>query len=45
MRIIAFIVDQAVIDKILRHLAAKENDRERGPPSSSTLPGHLAAAS
>jgi hypothetical protein len=32
MRIIAFIIDQEVVDKILRHLARKEPERERGPP-------------
>ncbi|MBD3873234.1 MAG: hypothetical protein IFK91_10015 [Acidobacteria bacterium] len=32
MRIIAFIVDPAVIDKILRHLVAKGDHRVRGPP-------------
>ncbi len=32
MRVIAFILDPAVIDTILRHLARKEAERDRGPP-------------
>jgi hypothetical protein len=42
MRIIAFIVDSAVVDKILRHLARSPAELPRGPPPSSV---HLAAAS
>jgi len=37
MRIIAFIVDEAVIDKILSHLAAKGDHRLRGPPGWADL--------
>jgi hypothetical protein len=33
MRIIAFVVDEAVIDKILSHLVAKGGHRVRGPPA------------
>ena len=36
MRVIAFIVDQDVVDKILRHLARNEAERERGPPPRPT---------
>jgi hypothetical protein len=35
MRIVAFILDPEVIDTILRHLARKEAERDRGPPGSS----------
>ena len=35
MRIIAFIIDHAVIDKILRHLERKEAERERAPPGAA----------
>ena len=37
MRIIAFIIDHGVVDKILRHLERKEIERERGPPEPSDL--------
>lgn len=37
MRIIAFIVDAVVIDKILRHLVAKGDHRVRGPPGWADL--------
>jgi hypothetical protein len=37
MRVVAFIVDQEVVDKILRHLVAEENHRERGPPGWADL--------
>ena len=37
MRIIAFIIDEAVVDKILRHLVAKEDHRVRGPPAWADL--------
>jgi hypothetical protein len=37
MRIVAFIVDAAVIDKILRHLFAKGDHRVRGPPGCADL--------
>jgi hypothetical protein len=37
MRIIAFIVDPTVINKIIRHLVAKEDHRERGPPGWADL--------
>ena len=37
MRIVAFIIDHAVVDKILRHLRGKEAERERGPPECSGL--------
>jgi hypothetical protein len=32
MRIVAFIVDPKVVDRILRHLRARDDHRERGPP-------------
>lgn len=32
MKIIACIIDQQVIDEILRHLTAREDRREREPP-------------
>jgi hypothetical protein len=37
MRMIAFIVDAVVIDKILRHLVAKGDHRVRGPPQYANL--------
>jgi len=37
MRIIAFIVDHAEVDKIIRHLRAKGDHRERGPPGWTDL--------
>jgi hypothetical protein len=37
MRIIAFIIDPTVVDKILRHLVAREGHRERGPPAWADL--------
>jgi hypothetical protein len=37
MRMIAFIVDAVVIDKILRHLVAKGDHRVRGPPGWADL--------
>ena len=37
MRIIAFIIDHAVVDKILRHLERRGVERERGPPDSAGL--------
>lgn len=37
MRIVAFIIDPTVIDRILRHLRARENHRERGPPGWADL--------
>ena len=38
MKVIAFIVDHAVVDKILRHLRRRgEGQRERGPPRRSEL--------
>ena len=38
MRVIAFIIDHAVVDKILRHLKRKgEAARERGPPGEADL--------
>jgi hypothetical protein len=37
MRIIAFIIDHAVVDKILSHLHRKEVERERGPPQAADL--------
>jgi hypothetical protein len=38
MRIIAFITDHQVIDKIIRHRVAKSDHRERGPPRDADLP-------
>lgn len=35
MRIIAFVLNQVVIDTILRHLKHREADRERGGPTPS----------
>jgi hypothetical protein len=38
MRIIAFIIDHHVSDKILRHLERKgDTQTERGPPASAGL--------
>ena len=37
MRIIAFIIDHEVVDKILGHLERREVERERGPPDSAGL--------
>jgi hypothetical protein len=31
-------IGHVMVDKILRHLAAKEDDRERGPPHDADLP-------
>ena len=33
----ARIIDHAVVDKILRHLARKEVAKERGPPGAADL--------
>jgi len=38
MRIVAFIIDHAVIDTILYHLARKEARRDRDPPAGADLP-------
>ena len=35
MRILSFILDPQVVTKILRHIAARDNARERAPPSSA----------
>jgi hypothetical protein len=32
MRIVAFIIDPTVVDKILKHLRARGDHRQRGPP-------------
>ena len=32
MKVIAFILDHVVVDKILRHLKRQDVERERGPP-------------
>jgi len=38
MKVVAFIIDHAVVDKILRHLKRRAEDkRERGPPGRSEL--------
>ena len=37
MRIVAFIINPTVVDKILRHLRAGEDHRERGPPGWADL--------
>jgi hypothetical protein len=38
MKVIAFILDHAVVDKILRHLKRRaEKGRQRGPPRRSEL--------
>jgi len=38
MKVVAFIIDHAVVDKILRHLKRRaEGQRERGPPERSEL--------
>ena len=37
MKVIAFIIDHAVVDKILRQLKRTEGERERGPPGRSEL--------
>jgi len=37
MKIIAFIIDPGVVDRILRHLSANEGHQERGPPGWADL--------
>jgi hypothetical protein len=38
MKVIAFIVDHVVVDKILRHLKRRaEDEKERGPPGWSGI--------
>jgi hypothetical protein len=38
MKVIAFIIDHAVVDKILRHLTRRDEEgRGRGPPGRSEL--------
>ena len=38
MKVVAIIIDHAVVDKILRHLKRRdEEERERGPPRRSEL--------
>ena len=37
MEVISFIIDHAVVDKILRHLRRAKTARERGPPQSAGL--------
>ncbi len=37
LKVIAFIIDHAVVDKILRQLKRTEGERERGPPKRSEL--------
>ncbi|MFV2073728.1 MAG: hypothetical protein ACC742_13900 [Thermoanaerobaculales bacterium] len=37
MNVIAFIIDQAVVDKMLRHLKRTEGERGSGPPGRSEL--------
>jgi len=38
MKVIAFIVEHAVVDAILRHLEKAETRSPRGPPGAATLP-------
>jgi hypothetical protein len=37
MRIVAFVADHQVMDKILRHLRVRGYRRERGPPHDADL--------
>jgi hypothetical protein len=37
MRIISVILENKVVDTILRHLERKQADRERGPPGGTRL--------
>jgi len=37
MKVVAFIIDHAVVDKILRHLKRTEGERGRGPPRHTPL--------
>jgi len=38
MKVVAFIIDRAVVDKILRHLKRHDEEgRGRGPPGRSEL--------
>ncbi len=37
MKVIAFIIDHAVLDRILRHLKRTEGERGRGPPRHTAL--------
>jgi hypothetical protein len=38
MKVIAFIIDHAVVDRILRHLERVEAGRKRGPPQNAAIP-------
>jgi hypothetical protein len=38
MKVIAFIRDHGVVDKMLRHLRRTDVERERGPPQDVDLP-------
>jgi hypothetical protein len=38
MKVIAFIIDHAVVDRILRHLERVEAGRTRGPPQNAAIP-------
>ena len=38
MKVIAFIIDHAVVDKILRHLKCTQTERSRGPPGERDRP-------
>jgi hypothetical protein len=37
MKVVAVIIDHAVVDKILRHLERVEAERGRGPPQETGL--------
>jgi hypothetical protein len=37
MKVVAFIIDHAVVDRILRHLKRTEGERGRGPPRHTGL--------
>jgi butyrate kinase len=37
MRVVAFIIDPQVVDRILRHLVLKADHRVRGPPGWADL--------
>ena len=38
MKVIAFIIDHVVVDKIIRHLRLADAASERGPPQNAAVP-------
>ncbi len=38
MKVVAFIIDHAVVDKILRHIERTRTERSRGPPGERDRP-------